>query len=150
MACSGSAGAAAHAGRVVGAREGTGGPAPAGGGWSTDFYAGFPAGQSYFRFPAVLIAILDVFLPYNIAFKLVTALGPVALPVGAYVFGRGIRTPRPASPLFAVAATAFMFFKDGGDATMTFDFHIMGGTLASTFAGEFSFMIALALSLFFL
>ena len=33
---------------------------------------------------------------------------------------------------------------------MTFDLHIMGGTLASTLAGEFSFTIALALSLFFL
>ena len=119
-------------------------------GWSNDFYAGFPAGQFYFPFPAVLIAILDVFLPYNVAFKLVTALGPIAFPVGAYVFARGIRAPRPAAPLFAVAATAFMFFKDGGDATMTFDFHIMGGTLASTLAGEFSFMLALALALFFL
>ena len=66
------------------------------------------------------------------------------------MFARGIRVPRPAAPLFAVAATAFMFFKDGGDATMTFDFHIMGGTLASTLAGEFSFMLALALALFFL
>ncbi len=119
-------------------------------GWSNDFYAGFPAGQFYFPFPAVLIVVLDLFLPYNIAFKLVTAFGPLALPVGAYVFARGIRVPRPAAPLFAVAATAFMFFKDGGDSTMTFDLHIMGGTLASTFAGEFSFMIALAMSLFFL
>ena len=59
-------------------------------------------------------------------------------------------SPRPAAPLFAVAATAFLFFKDGGDATMTFDHHIMGGTLASTLAGEYSFTIALALSLFFL
>ncbi len=33
---------------------------------------------------------------------------------------------------------------------MTFDFHIMGGNLPSTLAGEFSFTIALALSLFFL
>ena len=33
---------------------------------------------------------------------------------------------------------------------MTFDFHIMGGTLPSTLAGEYSFTIALALSLFFL
>ena len=41
-------------------------------GWSNDFYAGFPAGQFYFPFPAVLIALLDVVLPYNIAFKLVT------------------------------------------------------------------------------
>jgi hypothetical protein len=119
-------------------------------GWSNDFYAGFPAGQFYFPFPAVLIVVLDFFLPYNIAFKLVTALGPLALPAGAYVFARGIRAPRPAAPLFAVAATAFLFFKDGGDSTMTFDLHIMGGTLASTFAGEYSFMIALALSLFFL
>ena len=67
-------------------------------GWSKDFYAGFPAGQFYFPFPAVLIAILDVVVPYNVAFKLVTALGPVPLPVGAYVFGRGIRGPR-ARPL---------------------------------------------------
>src|SRR4051794_3871132 len=120
------------------------------GGWSNDFYAGFPAGQFYFPFPAVLIALLDVVLPYNIAFKLVTVLGPLALPAGAYVFARGIRAPRPAAPMLAVAATGFLFFKDGGDTTMTFDFHIMGGNLASTLAGEYSFMIALALSLFFL
>ena len=119
-------------------------------GWSNDFYAGFPAGQFYFPFPAVLIALLDVFIPYNIAFKVVTALGPLLLPAGAYVFARGIRAPRPAAPMLALAATGFLFFKDGGDATMTFDFHIMGGNLPSTLAGEYSFMIALALSLFFL
>ncbi|HEY3672475.1 MAG TPA: hypothetical protein VGN51_16185 [Acidimicrobiia bacterium] len=119
-------------------------------GWSNDFYAGFPAGQFYFPLPAVLIALLDIVLPYNIAFKLVTVVGPLALPAGAYVFARGIRAPRPTAPLLAVAATAFLFFKGGGDSTMTFDFHIMGGNLPSTLAGEYSFMIALALSLFFL
>src|SRR3954471_18650395 len=119
-------------------------------GWSNDFYAGFPAGQFFFPFPAVLIALLDIVLPYNIAFKVVTVLGPLALPAGAYVFARGIRAPRPTAPILAVAATGFLFFKDGGDATMTFDFHIMGGNLPSTLAGEFSFTIALALALFFL
>jgi hypothetical protein len=119
-------------------------------GWSNAFYAGFPAGQYYFPFPALLIVALDVFIPYNVAFKLVTAAGPLVFPVGAYVFARGIRVPRPAAPMLAVGATAFMFFKGGGDSTMTFDLHIMGGTLASTFAGEYSFMIALALALFFL
>src|SRR6476469_9053549 len=119
-------------------------------GWSNDFYAGFPAGQFYFPFPAVLIAILDVVLPYNVAFKLVTVAGPLLLPAGAYVFARGIRAPRPTAPMLALAATAFLFFKGGGDATMTFDFHIMGGNLPSTLAGAFSFMIALALALFFL
>jgi hypothetical protein len=119
-------------------------------GWSDDFYAGFPAGQFYFPLPALLIVAADVVLPYNVAFKLVTALGAVALPAAAYVFGRGIRAPRPAPALFAVGATAFLFFKDGGDATMRFDHHIMGGTLTSTLAGEYSFTIALALALCFL
>ncbi len=72
-------------------------------GWSNDFYAGFPAGQFYFPFPAVLIALLDIVLPYNIAFKLVTVVGPLALPAGAYVFARGIRAPRPTAPMLAVA-----------------------------------------------
>jgi hypothetical protein len=119
-------------------------------GWSTDFYAGFPAGQFYFPLPALLIVALDVVLPYNVAFKLVTALGPVALPAAAFVFGRGIRAPRPTPALFAVGATAFLFFKDGGDSVMKFDHHIMGGTLTSTLAGEYSFTIALALALCFL
>jgi hypothetical protein len=119
-------------------------------GWSNDFYAGFPAGQFYFPFPAIVIALLDVVLPYNVAFKIVTVLGPLLLPAGAYVFARGIRAPRPAAPMLALAATGFLFFKGGGDSTMTFDFHIMGGNLASTLAGEFSFMLALALALFFL
>ncbi len=119
-------------------------------GWSPDYYAGFPAGQFYFPLPALLTVILDVVLPYNVAFKLVTALGPILLPISAYVFGRGIRAPRPAPALFAVAVTGFLFFKDGGEATMKFDHHIMGGTLTSTLAGEFSFTIAVVCALFFL
>ncbi len=119
-------------------------------GWTDDFYSGFPAGQFYFPLPALLIVAGDVVVPYNVAFKLVTALGAVALPAAVYVFGRGIRAPRPAPALFAVGATGFLFFKDGGDAVMRFDHHIMGGTLTSTLAGEYSFTIALALAFFFL
>jgi hypothetical protein len=119
-------------------------------GWSPDYYAGFPAGQFYFPLPALLTVALDVFIPYNVAFKLVTALGPVLLPIGAYVFGKEIRAPKPAPALFALGATGYLFFKDGGEATMKFDHHIMGGTLTSTLAGEFSFTIALAFALLFL
>jgi len=55
----------------------------------------------------------------------------------------------------AVAATAFLFFRGdpGTSAEATgnaFNQRIMGGTLASNLAGEFSFTIALALALFFL
>ena len=124
-------------------------------GWSPDFYAGFPAGQFYFPVPALLIVGLDIVLPYNVAFKLITALGPVLLPLGAYIFARGIRAPRPTPAAFAVAATAFLFFTGDPGSTsaaqsIAFNQHIMGGTLASTLAGEFSFTIALACALAFL
>lgn len=114
-------------------------------GWSPDWYAGFPVGQFYFPIPALLIVALDVFIPYNVAFKLVTALGPVLLPVAAYSLARGLRAPWPAPPLFAVATLPFMFFTPAEH-----NFRIMGGNLPSTLAGEFSFTIALALAMFFL
>src|SRR5690606_12832494 len=60
-------------------------------GWTPDFYAGFPAGQFYFPVPALGIVGLDTLIPYNVAFKLVVSLGPVLVPIGAYVFARGIK-----------------------------------------------------------
>ena len=124
-------------------------------GWAPDWYAGFPAGQFYFPFPALLIVALDTFLPYSIAFKLVSALGAIGLPAAAYLFGRGLRAPNPAPALFAVGATIFLFFKGdpgtGVEATrVAGNQHIMGGNLASNFAGEFSFLLALTLALCFL
>jgi hypothetical protein len=110
-------------------------------GWAPDWYAGFPVGQFYFPLPAVFISILDVVLPYNVAFKLITALGPAMLPPAAYAFARGIRAPWPAPPAFAVAALGMLM------QTRT-DWQIYGGNIASTLAGEFSFTIGLAFGLF--
>ena len=123
-------------------------------GWSPDFYAGFPAGQFYFPIPALLIVAFDLVAPYNVAFKLGTAAGPMLLPIGAYVFARGLRLPRPAPAAFAVAATGFLFFNgDPGTSeaakSIAFNQHIAGGSLASTLAGEYSFTIALAAGLAF-
>jgi hypothetical protein len=110
-------------------------------GWAPDWYAGFPAGVFYFPLPSLLIVFLDIFMPYNVAFKLVTALGPIMLPVAAYFFAKGIGARWPGPPLFAVATLPFLFYTG---------YTIWGGNLASTLAGEFSFTIALALGLFFL
>jgi len=110
-------------------------------GWSPDWYAGFPAGVFYFPLPSLLVVVLDVFLPYNVAFKLVTALGPIMLPIAAYAFARGIGARWPAPPLFAVATLPYTFYTG---------YTIWGGNLASTLAGEFSFCIAIGLGLFFL
>ncbi|MFN2505602.1 MAG: 6-pyruvoyl-tetrahydropterin synthase-related protein [Acidimicrobiales bacterium] len=110
-------------------------------GWAPDWYAGFPALQFYFPLPSLLIVIFDVLLPYGIAFKLVTIMGMVSLPVAAWAFGRlaGMRFPGPA--MLALASLLFLF--DRG-------FTIYGGNIASTLAGEFSFSISLSLSLVFL
>src|SRR3989442_1854842 len=59
-------------------------------GWTPDWYPGFPALVFYFPLPSLLIVLLNGVLPYGIAFKLVTVLGLVALPVCAYAFARMI------------------------------------------------------------
>ncbi len=110
-------------------------------GWAPDWYAGFPVGQYYFPVPALAIWVLQVVMPYNVAFKLVTVAGPLMLPAAAYSFAKGLRAPWPAPPAFAVAAFGTLVQTRN-------DWQIYGGNIASTLAGEFSFCIALALALF--
>jgi hypothetical protein len=112
-------------------------------GWAPDWYAGFPVGEYYFPLPAVAVALIDhiPFVPYNVAFKLVTISGPLMLPAAAYYFAKGIKAPWPAPPAFAIAALGMLM------ETRT-DWQIYGGNIASTLAGEFSFTIALAFALF--
>ena len=110
-------------------------------GWSPDWYAGFPIGQYYFPVPSLVVALLNTVMPYNVAFKIVTVSGPVMLPAAAYVFARGMRTPFPAAPAFAIAAFGMLVQERT-------DWNIYGGNIASTLAGEYSFEIALAFSLF--
>jgi len=110
-------------------------------GWTPDWYAGFPYLTFYFPLPSLLIVLGDVFLPYGVAFKLVSVSGLVTLPVAAWAFGRlaGLREPGPAC--LAVATVPFLFERS---------FTIYGGNIASTLAGEFSFSISLSLALVFL
>ncbi|MFZ4585550.1 MAG: hypothetical protein ACOYNI_10035 [Acidimicrobiia bacterium] len=123
-------------------------------GWTMDWWAGFPVGQFYFPVPALMVSILDIFLPYNIALKLVLAAGPALLPLGAYVCFRGLRLPRPGPELAAVGAVFMVFFA--GDprpeyaSSILSNQRISGGTLASSLAGEFAFEIALVFALCFI
>ena len=120
-------------------------------GWAPDWYAGFPVGQFYFPLPALLIDLLAIVMPYDIAFKLVTVSGPLLLPIAAYTFARSLRFPWPSPPLFALATLRYVFetrngaFAKGDDA-----WTIYGGNLASTLAGEFSYVLGISLGLFFL
>jgi hypothetical protein len=110
-------------------------------GWDPQWYDGFPAFTFYFPLPSLLVVLVNVFITYNVAFKLVTVLGSFLLPLAAWAFGRlwGMRSPAPA--VLAVATLPYLF-----DRTFT----IYGGNIASTLAGEYAFSIGLSLGILFL
>jgi phosphomannomutase len=110
-------------------------------GWTPDWYSGFPALTYYFPLPMYLIAFASYIIPYNIAFKLVTVLGLLTLPVAAWAMGRLARARFPIPAALAVGAVAFLFSRE---------FTIYGGNIASTMAGEFGFSLSLSLALLFL
>jgi MFS family permease len=110
-------------------------------GWTMDWYAGFPALTFYFPLPILMIIAAHVVLPYNVAFKVVTALGVLALPAAAWGFGRLARLPFPGPACLAAASMPYLFSRD---------WTIYGGNIASTMAGEFCFSISLAFALLFL
>ncbi|HWC12333.1 MAG TPA: hypothetical protein VG455_14065, partial [Acidimicrobiales bacterium] len=110
----------------------------------------FPAYVFYFPAPALLLALLSFVIPYGIAFKLVTVLGILSLPVSAWAFGRlsGMRFPGPA--MLAVMTVPFLFYSGFAQEGGSWSYTIYGGNIASTLAGEFSFSISLSLALLFL
>ena len=110
-------------------------------GWDPGAYDGFPLYTFYFPLPDLLAAVLGFVVPFTVAFKLVTILGSLTLPVAAWGFGRlaGLERPRPA--VLAVATLPFLF-----DQTFT----IYGGNLYSTMAGEYAYSLGLSAALLFL
>jgi hypothetical protein len=106
-------------------------------GWSMDWYSGLPVYRFYMVIPALMIVLLDVVLPYGVAFKIVAVLGILTLPVCCWAFGRLARLPFPVPELLAIAGFIYLW-----DESYT----IYGGNIASTMAGEFSFSIALSLA----
>ncbi|MFM2046047.1 MAG: hypothetical protein RL383_124 [Actinomycetota bacterium] len=106
-------------------------------GWSMDWYAGLPVYRFYMVVPAFFILLLDLVLPYGIAFKIVAVSGLVAFPAAAWGMARVAKLAYPLPELFAVGAVFFLYDES---------FTIYGGNIASTMAGEFSFSIAIALA----
>jgi hypothetical protein len=110
-------------------------------GWTKDWYAGFPAFHYYMVLPSLAIVVLDVVLPYGVAFKLIAISGLLALPFAIYAFGRLARLPFPAPQLLAAVTVPFLFDRS---------FSIYGGNVPSTLAGEFAFSISLVFCILFL
>jgi hypothetical protein len=110
-------------------------------GWDPGWYDGFPLYTFYFPLPGMLTVALNAFITYDVAFKLVTVLGTLLLPVCAWAFGKlaGLRDPGPAC--LAAATLPFLFEPS---------FTIYGGNIFSTLAGEYSFSLSLSVALVFL
>lgn len=112
-------------------------------GWSNSWFAGFPIFYFYFPLPSLTIVFLDLFLPYGVAFKIVSVLGLLALPGAGYYFARSMGFGRGVSTVTATAAAAFAFLENPTP-------QIFGGTIASTLAGEFSYSWSFSLALVYL
>ena len=110
-------------------------------GWAPGWYAGMPMLTFYFPFPFLLIAIMDWFMAYEVAFKIGTVLGVFALPAAAYAMGRLWRVRRPFPIFAAVFALVFLLMES---------YSIYGGNILSTLAGEFGYMLSFALVFLFL
>jgi hypothetical protein len=110
-------------------------------GWAPDWYAGFPALHFYFPLPSFAIVVADALIPYNVAFKLVSVSGLLAMPVAAWFFAKSAGLRHPGPVIVGLATLPFLFNRT---------FTIYGGNIPSTLAGEFSFSISLALALVFL
>ena len=110
-------------------------------GWDPSWYDGYPIYVYYFVLPDLLAAAGGWIIHYDVAFKLVTILGSVTLPVAAWACGRLFRLRAPGPALLAAATLPFLF-----DYTFT----IYGGNLFSTLAGEYAYSLSISVALVFL
>ncbi|MGR3179111.1 MAG: 6-pyruvoyl-tetrahydropterin synthase-related protein [Candidatus Anammoxibacter sp.] len=109
-------------------------------GWTQGNYCGFPMFLFYFPLPFVIMAFLDLFMPLQIAFKLVTVLGIFALPLCVYYALKFINYRFPIPIIGAFFALPFLFMEANS---------MWGGNIPSTLAGEFNYSIGLSLAILF-
>ncbi len=107
-------------------------------GWSNAWYDGFPLLGFYFPLPSILVAFLNIFITYNVAFKLITVLGSLIFIPSLYYLGKKFQLPRPIPVCLGLVGVGYLL-----DTSYTID----GGNLASTLAGEYSFSLSLALGI---
>ncbi len=110
-------------------------------GWTMGNYAGFPIFHFYSTFPFALIAWLGHVMPMEVAFKLVTLLGPTILPGCAAYLMRSLGYGRGAGAIAAASTLPFLFQQGNS---------MWGGNIPSVLAGEFNHAIGISLSLVFI
>jgi hypothetical protein len=107
-------------------------------GWTPGNYAGFPILQFYFPLDFLFMTLASGVMSLQVAFKLGSVAGTLLLPVCAYWMLRLMRCPFPGPGIAAALTLPFLFNSS----------HSMwGGNILSSFAGEFSYSLSMALSL---
>lgn len=109
--------------------------------WAGGWWCGFPMFQFYFCLPYILIVLLDLLLPFNIAFKLIAVTGIFALAPSAFITGRLLRLPKPIPLVMALLCIPVLF-----DYSHT----MWGVNIYSTLAGMISNSLSFPLTLLFL
>ncbi|TFG80141.1 MAG: hypothetical protein E4H19_15815, partial [Chromatiales bacterium] len=110
-------------------------------GWTPGNYAGFPILQFYFPLNSLFMVFMSGLVSLQVAFKLGSLAGILLLPFAAYGFLRLVRVPFP-GPGIGAALTLPVLFNSS---------HSMwGGNILSSFAGEISYGLSMALSLLLL
>lgn len=105
-------------------------------GWMQGNYAGFPLFQFYFPLPFLLIALLQLFMPLEIAFKLLTVLGTFLLPLCTYGCLKLLDKKTPVRLTGAAFTLPFLFMESNS---------MWGGNIPSTLSGEFAYSLGFAL-----
>jgi len=110
-------------------------------GWVPGNYGGFPLFQFYFPLPFIIACVMNIVLPLQVAFKLTTVLGIFLLPISAYFSLKWMKYAFPIPVLGALGTLPFLFMEANS---------MWGGNILSTLAGEFTYSLGFALSIFFL
>lgn len=108
--------------------------------WAAGWWCGFPMFQSYFSLPYILAVILDIFLPFNIAFKLASISGIMLMAPAAWWAARRWG-PGPIACMVAAMTMVFLF-----DNSNT----MWGGNIYSTLAGMISNSLSFPFLILFL
>ncbi|OGL40473.1 MAG: hypothetical protein A3C43_00785 [Candidatus Schekmanbacteria bacterium RIFCSPHIGHO2_02_FULL_38_11] len=109
--------------------------------WAKGWWCGFPMYQYYFFFPYLLMSILSFIIPMNIAFKIVSILGVVFLPLGVYFSFKWMNFDKTISLISSIAMIPFLFVNT----------HTMWGVnIYSTLAGEISNSVSFIFFVLFL
>jgi hypothetical protein len=110
-------------------------------GWTMGNYAGFPIFHFYSTLPFFVIGLLGYVFPLEVAFKLISLVGPTTLPLAAaYLFW--CLGYRRGAPVLAAGSVLPFLFQQGNS--------MWGGNIPSVLAGEFCHGIGFSLSLVFL